>query len=89
MRAPSLRVEVAQVIERLGKTAGIQSTCCSPHTFRHTFAVEFLRNSGNAFALKQILGHNGLQVINRYVALAEAAIQTQHRPFSPVDRLGA
>lgn len=76
-----------QVIERLGKTAGLQSVRCSPHTFRHTFAVEFLRAGGNVFTLKQLLGHTGLQVTQRYVALAQADIQSQHRQFSPGDRL--
>lgn len=79
---------VRQIIERLGLKAGIQATRCSPHTFRHTFAIEFLRNGGNVFTLKQLLGHTGLQVTNRYVALAQADIQTQHRQFSPGDRIG-
>lgn len=37
--------------------------------------------SGNVFTLKQLLGHTGLQVTNRYVALAQAELQTQHRRF--------
>lgn len=86
--APFTRGGVLQLIERLGIKAGLQSVRCSPHTFRHTFAVEFLRNGGNVFSLKQILGHNGLQVTSRYVALAQADIQSQHRQFSPGDRAG-
>ncbi len=78
---------VAQVIERLGKKAGIQRARCSPHTFRHTFAGDFLRNGGNVFSLKELLGHCGLAMTNQYVALAQADIQAQHRQFSPGDRL--
>ena len=78
---------ILQIIERLGDKAKIQSVRCSPHTFRHTFAVEFLRNGGNVFSLKQLLGHSGLQITNRYVALAQADLQTQHRRFSPGDRV--
>jgi site-specific recombinase XerD len=84
---PFLRGGILQLIERLGKKANIQGVRCSPHTFRHTFAIEFLRNGGNVFTLKQILGHTGLQVTNRYVALAQADIQSQHRRFSPGDRI--
>jgi site-specific recombinase XerD len=84
---PFLRGGILQLIERLGKKAGIQGVRCSPHTFRHTFAIEFLRNGGNLFTLKQILGHTSLQVTNRYVSLAQADIQSQHRQFSPGDRV--
>lgn len=78
---------VRQIIERAGKVAQIVATRCSPHTFRHTMAVTFLRNGGQVFALKEILGHTDLKMTNRYVALAQADIAKQHRQFSPVDNL--
>lgn len=81
------RYGLLQLIHRLGKKAGIQSARCSPHTFRHTFAVEFLRAGGNVFTLKELLGHTSLTIVNKYVALAQADIENQHRQFSPADRL--
>jgi integrase/recombinase XerD len=81
------RSGLQQLIERLGVAAGIQSTRCSPHTFRHTFAVSFLRNGGNVFTLQQMLGHTSLDMTNRYVAFAQADIENQHRQFSPADRI--
>lgn len=81
------RAGLLRVIWRLGKTAGIQSTRCSPHTFRHTFAVSLLREGSNVFALKELLGHTSLTIVNRYVSLAQADIQNQHRQYSPGDRL--
>jgi integrase/recombinase XerD len=77
-----------QIIEGLGRLAGLQAVRCSPHTLRHTFAVEFLRNGGNVFSLKEILGHTSLHMTNRYVALAQADIEQQQRRFAPGDRLG-
>lgn len=76
-----------QLVQRLGKEAGIQATRCSPHTFRHTCAVEFLRAGGGVFVLKAMLGHTSLAVTNRYCAVAQADIQSQHQKFSPVERL--
>lgn len=76
-----------QLIQRLGKRANLQVARCSPHTFRHTFAVQFLRAGGNTFTLKEMLGHTSLHMTNRYVSLAQADIQNQHRMFSPGDRL--
>ena len=84
---PLTRSGLFQLVQRLGQAAQLQAARCSPHTFRHTFAVEFLRNGGNVFSLQQILGHTSLHMTNRYVALAQADIENQHRQFSPADRL--
>lgn len=81
------RSGLLQLIGRLGKAAKIEATRCSPHTFRHTFAVSFLRAGGNVFSLKELLGHTSLTICQRYVALAQADIERQHRAYSPVDRL--
>jgi integrase/recombinase XerD len=42
---------------------------------------------GNVFTLKELLGHTSLHISNRYVTLAQADIENQHRQFSPTDRL--
>ena len=84
---PLTRSGLYQLIERLGEAAAIENVRCSPHTFRHTFAVEFLRGGGNVFTLQQLLGHSRLEMTQKYVALAQADIQNQHRQFSPVERL--
>lgn len=84
---PLTRSGLLQLVRRLGRVAQIQAARCSPHTFRRTFAVEFLRNGGNVFSLQQILGHTNLHMTNRYVALAQADIENQQRQFSPADRL--
>lgn len=80
---PLTRSGLLQLVRRLGIAAKIQAAHCSPHTF----AVEFLRNGGNVFSLQQMLGHTSLHMTNRYVALAQADIENQHRQFSPADRL--
>ena len=85
--APLTRWGVRQIVERLGKSAHMESVRCSPHTFRHTFAVSFLRNGGNVFTLQELLGHTDLKMTNKYVKLAQADIENQHRQFSPVERL--
>jgi len=84
---PLTRSGLLQLIGRLGTAAKVEACRCSPHTFRHTHAVEFLRSGGNVFTLKELLGHTTLAMVNRYVALAQADIENQHRQHSPVDRL--
>jgi integrase/recombinase XerC len=81
------RSGVEQKIRKLGITAHIEQTRCSPHTFRHTFAIEFLRAGGNQFTLMEILGHVDVKMTARYVSIAKADVEKQHRQFSPVDKM--
>ena len=76
-----------QLTMRLAESAGIDSKLCGPHAFRRTFAVSILRAGANLFSVQAMLGHTDLQMTRRYVSLADADVESQHRQFSPVDRM--
>jgi site-specific recombinase XerD len=78
---------VEQIVRRLGITAKLRGVRCSPHTFRNTACVMFLRAGGHVFALKEMLGHTTLTMTMRYAMIAQADVQAQHAQFSPVDHL--
>lgn len=78
---------VQSMLRRLGQRAGISRVRCSPHTFRHTFAKQYLMYGGDVFSLQRILGHSSLEVVKMYVNLASSDISTQHRRFSPADNM--
>jgi integrase/recombinase XerD len=72
------------VVRRVAARAGVRGV--HPHKLRHTAAVTFLRNGGDAFALQRILGHSSLTMTRNYVALTDADIKAAHEKASPGDR---
>ena len=74
---------LSRLFVRLGKSSGI--TGCHAHRFRHTFAIEYIRNSGDIFSLQYILGHSDLTMCRRYLAIVQADAQNAHAKASPVD----
>jgi integrase/recombinase XerD len=75
-----------RLLKRLKARAGITARC-SPHSLRHTFARSYLVNGGDVFSLQRILGHTTLDMVKRYVALADVDLVARHRVASPADRL--
>jgi len=73
------------MIQRLGQVSGVPRL--HAHLLRHTFAVNYLMNGGDVFTLQQILGHTTLEMVRHYINLANAHVMTQHKRFSPVDRM--
>ena len=67
-----------QIIKETAKIAGIQKKVY-PHLFRHSDAIERLRQTGNPKALQYHLGHNSIMMTMRYLATltAEDALRIQ------------
>jgi integrase/recombinase XerD len=79
------REELAHTMKMIGQRANVQSHV-HPHRFRHTFAINYLRNGGDVYTLQKILGHSTMEMCRRYLALAQVDLDTAHRRASPVDR---
>ena len=76
---------VKSFMVRLGRSAGVPRL--HPHLLRHTYATSFLINGGDAFLLKQNLGHSTLSMVENYVHIASRIAAIRSQSFSPLDRL--
>jgi integrase/recombinase XerD len=74
------RRNVLRSIRRLSKRLGFQPVKRSLHAMRHTYAINYLRQGGNTFALQKSLGHSSLEMTRNYTNfLTEDLQQTQHK----------
>lgn len=78
---------VQERISIYAEAAGIRGVRPSPHTFRHTFAKMYLMNGGDPYALRDLLGHNTMTTVIRYLKLFREDLRVKYRGKSPVDRL--
>jgi integrase/recombinase XerD len=58
------------MVKKYARLAGIQKRV-HPHLFRHSFAINLLRQTGNPFALQDIGGWSDMETIKIYMRLAK------------------
>jgi integrase/recombinase XerD len=80
---PLDRMGLLHLLGRAGERAEVEDV--HPHRFRHTFAVTFLRNGGDAYALQEMLGHTSMEMVKIYLEIAQADLDRNHRRASPVE----
>jgi integrase/recombinase XerC len=74
-----------KILGRIGRDA--EAPHCHPHTFRHTFATLFLLGGGSQITLMHLMGHEDLEMTQRYVRFTGADMAGQAAAFSPVSMM--
>ncbi|MFC2036201.1 tyrosine-type recombinase/integrase [Chloroflexota bacterium] len=85
---PITKDRLDMIMSKYGREAGLSGVRCSPHTLRHTAAVNFLRNGGDVFSLQRMLGHSSLEMTRHYCQISDVDVKKAHNTASPVDNLG-
>lgn len=70
---PFDRSSLARMMKRIGKEAGVKKA--NPHVYRHTFAINALRNGMSLKTLMEILGHTSSEVTSLYLKLSEIDLE--------------
>lgn len=84
---PLTKWGIILILDEYAERLGIDRSGIAPHAWRRGFAVEFLRNGGELFALQQILGHTNLEMTRKYVNYLPGDLKKNHTVVSPMDRL--
>lgn len=72
-------------IAKYNKNRGVEKT--STHALRHTFAKDWIRNTGDVFRLQKLLGHSTLEMTRRYVNMFSEDLKQGFEEYNPLDRL--
>lgn len=62
---------VSGMIKAMADTYGIDRDVMYPHSFRHLFAIEFLKNNSNIALLADLMGHESVDTTAIYLRLSE------------------
>jgi len=80
---PFQRGRLLDLMQTIGDRAGVSGV--TVHRFRHTFAIQYLRNRGDPYTLQKLLGHSTLDMVKRYLAISQSDVENAHRLASPVE----
>ena len=76
---------LASSVRRYNQKRGVENT--SIHSLRHTFARQWLLNTGDVFRLQKILGPSTLEMTRRYTNLLGEDLKEDFESFNPLDNL--
>ena len=70
---------VSENIRRWAGRYGIRKEVMHPHSFRHLYAVEFLKHNSNIALLADLMGHSSVSTTSIYLKLSR---EEQMRQFN-------
>lgn len=72
------------ILVRIGSDAGVTGVH-NTHSFRHAFAINYLRNGGDLSSLSEILGHSSISITHdHYTRWTQGHLKSQHKKFNPL-----
>ncbi|MCA1585552.1 MAG: tyrosine-type recombinase/integrase [Acidobacteria bacterium] len=74
-------------IKRVCSYAGVEGDHIHPHSFRHKFAVTYIRRGGDIYRLSRILGHASLSTTQLYLrSMGVEHLGENHSALTPLAR---
>lgn len=74
------RISIYNIVKKYALVAGIVSDP-SPHTLRHSFATDLLRNGADLRSVQELLGHKDLSTTQIYTHVTNPQLKDVHEKF--------
>ncbi len=74
------RISIYNLVKKYARQAGIVSDP-SPHTLRHSFATDLLRNGADLRSVQEMLGHKDLSTTQIYTHVTSPQLKEVHKKF--------
>lgn len=78
--APLTPRSVQRIVDRYARLAGI-TKAVTPHTLRHTFATDLLRNGADIRSVQSLLGHESITTTQVYTHITDKELKRVHQKF--------
>ncbi len=72
---------MAQIIRHASIRAGLHNV--HPHSFRHGFATQLIKNGARVEAVRDMLGHEHIQTTQRYLHLSGEDVREDYELYAP------
>ena len=82
-KARMTATNVQLLVRNAAKRAGITKKV-TPHTLRHSYATNFLKNNGNMRYLAQSMGHASMDTTMMYTHVVDADLEAQYRKYHTI-----
>lgn len=74
------RISIYNLVKKYARAAGIMSNP-SPHTLRHSFATDLLRNGADLRSVQEMLGHKDVSTTQIYTHVTNPQLKKVHDSF--------
>ena len=72
---------VQRVVQKYAIKAGIMGKHVSPHTLRHSYATDLLRNGADIRSVQAMLGHSSVTTTQIYTHVTDTQLREIHKKF--------
>ncbi len=72
---------IQRIVEKYATKAGIVGKNVSPHTLRHSYATDLLRNGADIRSVQSLLGHSSVTTTQIYTHVTDKQLREVHKKF--------